>query len=71
MGRDPMYPLIYPHRLKACNGLTGTEADMKKAGNRISLRVSGLLWPLGHLYMVEVGGIDPPSEGTPSPALHA
>ena len=24
-----------------------------------------------YLYMVEVGGIEPPSEGTPSPALHA
>ena len=23
------------------------------------------------LQMVEVGGIEPPSEGTPSPALHA
>ena len=26
---------------------------------------------LRYLYMVEVGGIEPPSEGTPSPALHA
>ena len=35
------------------------------------IRISRLLWVFSDPSLVEVGGIEPPSEGTPSPVLHA
>jgi hypothetical protein len=40
----------------------------KKAG---TLEESGLICTSLNVLLVEVGGIEPPSEGTPCPALHA
>jgi len=43
----------------------------KKAESADLSATSGLSRPSLDMCMVEVGGIEPPSEGTPSPALHA
>src|SRR5690606_24349297 len=57
----------------------GTDATVGKA-RPVSVRASvqrkghPLRWPkslISQVLLVEVGGIEPPSEGTPSPALHA
>ena len=58
-----IYPMLYPRRR--------IETETKKAGNPCCYWVSGLIGTLTVHLMVEVGGIEPPSEGTPSPALHA
>src|SRR3970040_1406720 len=50
---------------------TRRTASTKKAGTLDFSVGSGLRWTALELEMVEVGGIEPPSEGTPSPALHA
>ena len=46
-------------------------SDTKKAEVLVSSEEIGLSWTRLELYLVEVGGIEPPSEGTPCPALHA
>ena len=51
-------------------GTTMPPSDMAKKKPE-PLWDSGLFWTAVELKMVEVGGIEPPSEGTPSPALHA
>lgn len=45
--------------------------ENEKAGTPCLTRDSGFSWILADPVLVEVGGIEPPSEGTPSPALHA
>lgn len=45
--------------------------DTKKAETLLFIEDSGLLRTALDFEMVEVGGVEPPSESTPSPALHA
>jgi len=55
----PDYAPRFPH-----------DEQAQKSRNPLDGR-SGFLRPRQAIQMVEVGGIEPPSEGTPSPALHA
>lgn len=64
-------PKICPHRLMVCNATGWTAAETKKAGNPCCCWVSGLIGTVTVRLMVEVGGIEPPSEGAPSLVLHA
>ncbi len=46
-------------------------SDIKKAETLVFTGDSGLSWTALELEMVEVGGIEPPSESARSPVLHA
>ena len=54
-----------------CKGWLRTAADKKKAETLVLSGDSGLSWTALDYEMVEVGGVEPPSESAPSPALHA
>ena len=48
-----------------------TSMDEKKAETLVFIGDSGLSWTTLELEMVELAGVEPASESTPSPALHA
>lgn len=52
-------------------GAVGLSQAQKRPEPLISLGFPAFVVPSQDGYMVEVGGIEPPSEGTPSPVLHA
>ena len=67
MGLAPTLPPV----ARIARNRLGPLSNTKKAETLVLIGDSGLSWTALELELVEVGGIEPPSEGTPSPALHA
>lgn len=60
-----------PHIPLDCKGPYGMSPDMKKAETPVFIGDFGLSGTALELEMVEVGGIEPPSESARSLVLHA
>ena len=51
----------YQQKYQDCNGLDRTALDVKKAVNLVLIGVYGLYWTALELYLVVIGGLEPPT----------